>query len=66
MLDMYGLAAVFCQQTRKGQTTWNEDDALWFMPDGPVARAVTLRALSERLGRRAAEKCGPGAPASAC
>lgn len=70
MLDMYGLAAALRHQARKGQPAWNEDDALWFLPDGPVAKGVALvRALSVRLRRPAAETCEPGAgnaPVSAC
>ncbi|MEX0697956.1 MAG: hypothetical protein WD099_10465 [Dongiaceae bacterium] len=45
MLDMYGLAALYFQnrRMREGQMVWDENDAMWFAPDGPGARA--LRAL---------------------
>jgi hypothetical protein len=41
MSDMYGLAALYLQhrRLRDGQIVWNADDAMWFMPDGPTARA---------------------------
>jgi hypothetical protein len=72
MLEMYGLAAVFFQETRKGRSTWNEDDWMWFDPDRGIARAVRIvwNAGRERLSNRAAEhadcrtdRCAPTGPA---
>jgi len=55
MLDMYGLAALHLQRMRigQGQTAWNEDDAMWFAPDGPTARGFrALTGMLRGLGSR--------------
>lgn len=41
MLDMYGLAVLHFQVAVKNRP-WNEDDALWYDPDGVFVRCLTL------------------------
>lgn len=55
MLDMYGLAALHFQsrRMREGQMVWDENDAMWFAPDGPTARGFrALTGMLRGLGSR--------------
>jgi len=58
MLDMYGLAALYLQnqRMREGRAVWNENDAIWFAPDGLAARGLrTLIDVLRGLRSRATE-----------
>jgi hypothetical protein len=62
MLDMYGLAALYFQAAAKNRR-WNEEDALWFDPDGAFARFLALirRAIAGRVADKPGEPvCGAG------
>lgn len=71
MLDMYGVAGALFLEARRNQTAWNEDDAMWGMPNGPITRwlRALLQARWEPSARRTADDCDPparGRSARAC
>ena len=59
MLDPYGVAGALFLEARRNQTAWNEDDAMWRMPDWPIMRRLRalLRARREPSVKRTAGDC---------
>ena len=53
MMDMYGLAALYFQESRKGEAAWYEDDAIWRMPSIFAAAVAGWSWIMERTGKRA-------------
>lgn len=69
MTDLYGLAALYLQHRRvpDGQIVWNEDDAMWFAPDGRTARAWrALTGVFRGFGSRRRPAASLSGPMARC